>query len=403
MLDKIKNITENDLNTIASYLIVGLGFFIATSVAVTNIILVLLLLLFLFERRYQERFNLVKNNPLIYIIFALVLMHVIGFLWSENLQIAGETFGRVKKLMWIPFLMMYVKKEHIIYYFQAFILGMIISEVLTYLVWFDIIPHFMHVTANSPSPLMLSTNYAPYVAMASFLLLYLLLYFKSASRWQQGISLFFLVTMLINLFITGGRAGQIGFFVLFLVLILGYFKGKVFKGLLFFSIASTILFSLAYNNIELFKLRIDMGITEATHFSPGLQKTSVGIRLALNKNYYAVFKENFLLGVGTGDYMDAYKLVNAKSEYKTMITHPHNMYMLIFVQLGMIGGMIFLTLFLYQMYYATKIEDEFRPIRIAFPLFFMAIMSVNWYLYTFNTMFLFIYFTSILYNESETQ
>jgi len=393
----------NDSDLVASYLIIGLGFFIATSVAVTNLILVLLVLLFLYERRYQERFELVKRNPLTYIIFALVLMHVIGFLWSENLQIAGETFSRVKKLMWVPFLMMYVKKEHIVYYLQAFVLGMMISEILTYLVWFDIIPQFMYATENYPSPLMKSTNYSPFVAMSSFLLLYFILFYKDQGVVQKIISLLFAGTMIINLFITGGRAGQVGFFVLFLVLILGYFKGKIFKGLLFFSIATSIIFLLAYNNLSFFKIRIDEGITQAIQFSPGKQDTSVSVRMALNKNYYEVFKENFLLGVGTGDYMDEYKKVNSKSLYKTHITHPHNMYMLIFVQLGIVGGLIFLTLFLYQIYYAFKVEDEFRPIRIAFPLFFMAIMSINWYLYTFHTMFLFIYFTAILYNEPATK
>lgn len=398
MVNSIKIIFK-DKDILTSYLLMGLAFSISTSVAATNLILFLLVLVFLWEREYKARFSSIKNNPFVYIILAFVLMHLIGCLWSEDLAMAGETLSRVKKLLYLPFLMMFVKREHVWYYLQAFVLGMMLSEILTYLVWLDILPLFMYATNEMPAPLMKHTYYTPYVAMASALLIYFLLYKKHKTNVQKIVTVFFLSTMLLNLFITGGRGGQVGFFVLFFVLMLYYFKGKLLKGMMAFSVMSIILLSLAYQFIPLFESRADKAVYEVTHFTPGKQTTSLGIRLALNKNYFEVFKENPWLGVGTGDYIDAYKKVNQKSEYKTMITHPHNMYLLIFVQLGLVGGMIFLALFTYQLLYGFKIKDDLRVFRIAFPLFFLAIMSVNWYLYTFNTMFLFIFFSAILYHR----
>lgn len=392
-----------DKDTFGSYLLMALAFSISISVAGTNVILGLLLLLWLWEREYTTRFYIIKNNPFIYIVLALVLMHLVGCIWSENLLMAGETLRRAWKLMFIPFLMMFVKKEHVWYYLQAFVLGIMISEILTYLVWLDIISPFMHATNEMPSPLMKHTYYTPYVAIASVLLIYFLMYKEHKTNVQKAITIFFLSTMLLNLFIAGGRGGQVGFFVLFFVLILYYFREKILKGVVIFSIISTILLSLAYQFVPLFESRVDKGIHEVTHFTPGVQTTSLGIRLALNKNYFEVFSENHWLGVGTGDYMDAYKEVNQNSKFQTDITHPHNMYMLILVQFGLVGTIIFLAIFAYQLFYGFKIKDDLQVLRIAFPLFFVVIMTVNWYLYTFHTLFLFIFFSTILYHKYDTK
>jgi len=398
MLSKTKQVFVNTDNLL-SYLVMGLAFAISVSVAATNIILVLLLLVFLYEREYKKRFSTIKNNPLVYIILLFVFIHALGYLWSENLETAGEMMARVKKLLYLPVLMMLIKREHILYYLQAFILGMMISETVTYLIWFEIIPQFMYANNTMPSALMIHFNYTVYIAMAAFLLIYFLLYKKEKTKFQTVVAVIFLSTILLNLLFSGGRAGQIGFFILFFVLIIFHFKENFLKGLLTFTVVSSILFSLAYMNIPLFQDRANKAVYELSHFIPGEQNTSLGIRLGLNVNYFEIVKEHTWLGVGTGDYIDEYKLVNKTSNYPTPIMHPHNMYMQVLVQYGVFGLISFLMIFMYQLYYGFKVKDDLQVIRIAFPLFFLAIMFVYWYLYAFNTMLLFIFFSAILYRK----
>lgn len=389
----------HDTDNVLSYLVMGLAFSLPVSVALTNIILVLLLLVFLYERAYKRRFVIIKDNPFVYILIIFVTMHFIGCLWSDNLDTAINVLNQVKKLLYIPILMMFIKREHIFYYFQAFILGMMISETITYLIWFDVIPKFMYASNVMPSALMRHYNYTVYVAMAVFLLIYLLIYKNKKTHLQIVLAGIFLSTMVLNLLISGGRAGQIGFFVLLFVLIIYYFKEKILKGLLSFVLLSSILFTLAYTYIPLFQDRANKAVNEVIHFQEGQQNTSVGIRLALNKNYFEIVKEHPFMGVGTGDYLDEYKLVNEKSKYPTPLTNPHNMYMLIVVQFGIFGGLLLLSIFVYQLYYGFKIKDDLQVLRIAFPLFFMSIIFVYWYLYAFNTMLLFIFFSAILYRK----
>ncbi|MCF6245584.1 MAG: hypothetical protein L3J43_11195, partial [Sulfurovum sp.] len=87
MKDKIV-LALKDTDNLLSYLVIGLAFSLPVSVALTNSILVLLILVFLYEREYKKRFEVIKNNSLVYILLLFVLMHVVGCLWSDNLDAA---------------------------------------------------------------------------------------------------------------------------------------------------------------------------------------------------------------------------------------------------------------------------------------------------------------------------
>lgn len=394
------NFSKN-IDQLNSYLIIALAFFITVSVSGTSLVMILILVFFILEKQYKHRWSLISSNPLVYLIFAYIFMHFFGILWSDDIPFAFETISRVDKLIYIPLLMMYVKKEHIIYYLNGFIFGMFLSEILTYLIWLDILEPFKRATKSIPSPLINYVYYTPFVAMACILLIHFLISNRQVSVLKKTVFLFFTTTMLINLFITGGRGGQVGFFVLLLIYIIFYYRHKLLKGFMFFLVASSTLLFVAYLTIPLFQDRANKAYEEIVNFQSGSQDTSVGIRLALNLNYFEIIRKNPWAGVGTGDYLKEYQKINEKSKYKTIITQPHNMYLLIATQFGIIGLLIFISIFLYQLYYGFKADDEFKPIRIAFPLFFLTIMLVNWYLYSHHTTYLFILFSSIFYATQE--
>lgn len=255
-----------NLSQINSYLIILLAFCITVSVSATSITIALIGLIFLFEREYVKRLSILKSNPLTYLILLYFLMHLVGLAWSEDFTLAKESIGRSFKILFILLLMMYTKKEHIFYYLQSFLLGMFIAEVLTYLVWFDILEPFKQATHQMPSPLMKHTYYTPFVAMACAVLINFLLFKEYTSKLQKALTILFLATMIFNLFITGGRGGQVGFFVLLLVLLSFKFKHNLLKALLAFSFISCSLFYTAYTFIPLFEKRADKAIDEIISF-----------------------------------------------------------------------------------------------------------------------------------------
>jgi O-antigen ligase len=398
LFSKVTNLNIK-IDLLLSLLLMSLAFSIAVSVALTNIILALMFILFLYERKYSDRLAKIKNNPLTYIVLALVGMHIVGTFWTDDLVAASSTIKQVKKFLYIPFLMMFVKREHILYYLQAFIFGMMVSETLTYLVWFKIIPPFMYADATFPSPLIRYNKYTVFVAMAAILILYMFITGRFKTNTQKIINGLFFTTMAINLFISGGRAGQLGFLIALFVLILYVYKGKILRGIGIFIIATSLIFSLAYTTSSLFKARVDQGISDITSYKEGEQKTSLGIRFAYYHNYYQVFKEKPIFGWGTAGYNNAYNKVNAVSPYKAEGSNPHNMYLLFMIQFGLVGLFIFLWLFVYQIYYAFKIKDQYQVLRIAIPLLFVSVNMFYWYLYAFHTLLLYVVLTTILYTK----
>lgn len=396
-------LTTLDFDKTALRLLGILGFSLSFSPALVSISLGLMLLLFLLERRYRARLARVATQPLTYLTLALVVLHIVGFLWTSDTGMAEQTLSRGWKYMLIPFFMMYIRRENVPFLLTVFLSGMVLSELTSYLIWLGIIAPFGKATDIIPSPFMSYPYYTIYAALAAGLLVSFLLFDRAESRWRIFAAGGFLITILINLSITGGRGGQVGFFVLLFVLLMMYFGRRWINGVITFVLASTILFYSAYQFIPVFQTRADAAIEEVTHFETGIQKSSVGIRIALNINYFNAFLQAPWLGHGTGSYLDVYSEVNEQSAYQTHITQPHNMYLVILVQFGLLGGIIFLAMFGSMLWQGWYSADTLRAFRVAFPLFWLTIMWVNWYLYSHHTFYVFLFLTSVLYATTPTR
>ena len=81
-------------------------------------------------------------------------------------------------------------------------------------------------------------------------------------------------------------------------------------------------------------------------------------------------------------------------------THPHNMYNLILVQLGVVGFISLMSIFYYQIKIAVNSSNQFmRNIGLALPLLFLIIMLADSYLLGHYTTLMFVLFSSFLYKD----
>lgn len=399
--DNLKNkftlLKESNLSAINSYLLAFYGMFISLSNSVASLLSVLILLIFLFEGDFKNKFSKVKHNSFIYAIVAFVLLHFIGLLWTEDFLWAFKTISREWKLLFIILLMMVAKKEDIFKYLKFFLLGMGISEVVSYAIWFKLIPPFMHATAYNPTPFMKHLSYNIYLAVAISILVYFLILHKETQYKQKFIMFIFIfiITMTVNMFITGGRSGQVAFLAMIIIMALFLFKKNI-KIAFILLIGLFVSFIFAFNMSTIFHNRTTLAINTVSNFDANLN-TSVGIRIALAINSWELIKKNPLLGVGTGDLLREYEKVNASSQYKTPVMHPHNMYLLVLSEFGLVGFSVFLWMFYTQLKVAFTINDDLKSFRFAFIGMFLIIMLSNSYLYTHHTMVLYMFFSSFLY------
>ena len=129
----------------------------------------------------------------------------------------------------------------------------------------------------------------------------------------------------------------------------------------------------------------------------------IGLRIIFLKNSYRLYTENRLIGVGTGDFPSEYKKINQINTPSWQNTsNPHNMYILITMQLGLIGLVSMLSIFYYQIKLSFNSSNRlFKDLGITLPLVFLVLMWSDSYLLGHYTTLVFVFFSSFLYKDFE--
>ena len=396
---------SNSIDNINSYLLMLTAFFLPLTVFGGNLFAVLIFLLWLVKADFKTDFYRLKDNKLVIAVLLYLLVHVVALLWTADIESGLWTLKKQLKFLFIPIFMLFVKREHVKYYILAFLASMSLSEIWSYGIFFQLLPLYGGATLIDPIPLMSHITYNPFLAIAIYLLSYYVLFDHSINRSKKVIYSFFIITMSINMFITGGRAGQVMYFAMLVVLIFQYFPKNAFKASSVSLFVLVITSSTFYLNSKIFSDRVDSAVTELSDYKNHTH-SSTGMRISSAINSWSIIKEHPVIGVGTGDYKNEFIKAsiknNLKLEDKLVIHNPHNMYVLILVQFGLLGLAAMLYLFYAQIKIAINSNEEFvKKIGIALPLLYLLIMLSDSYLMVHMTGLLFIFISSFVYKDYE--
>jgi O-antigen ligase len=396
---------SNSIDNINSYLLMLTAFFLPLTVFGGNLFAVLIFLLWLVKADFKTDFYRLKDNKLVIAVFLYLLVHVVALLWTTDIESGLWTLKKQLKFLFIPIFMLFVKREHVKYYILAFLASMSLSEIWSYGIFFELLPLYGGATLIDPIPLMSHITYNPFLTIAIYFLSYYVLFDHSISKLKKFTYGFFIITMSINMFITGGRAGQVMYFAMLVVLIFQYFPKNAFKASSVSLFVLVITSSTFYLNSKIFSDRVDSAVTELSDYKNHTH-SSTGMRISSAINSWSIIKENPVIGVGTGDYKNEFIKAsiknNLKLEDKLVIHNPHNMYVLILVQFGFIGLLALLYMFYAQIKIARHSNEEFvRKIGIALPLLYLLIMLSDSYLMVHMTGLLFAFISSFVYKDYE--
>ena len=383
------------------YLLIAALFLLPLTVLGNNIAIWLITIIWLCSGNYIEKFQKIKNNKLALASIAFFLIHLLGLLWTENLYWGLEIVRKMLPfLLVLPIFLTITKKENSGYYIGAFLIAISISESFSYLIWLGIIEPFKYATLANPTPLMSHISYNPFLAFAFYLVIDKLFSNSKLNSYMRSIYTFFAITMTVNMFITGGRAGQVMFFAAIILLALQHFRHSQIKALITSMTVIAIIFITAYNTSTIFKDRFEDIHQHYIEYDEH-PNTSIDQRITFVVNSFDLFKTSPFYGVGTGDFPNEYKKINdIKSPNVRATSQPHNMYMLILVQLGILGLVSFLWIFYQQFKIALASKDQqVQNIGVAIPLLFLIIMWSDSYLLGHYTSNLFILFSSIIYTN----
>ena len=410
-----------DLEKTYKYLLISLAFLMPLTVAGANTIIVIICLLWLLSGSYSIKYAQIINSKLMIASIFFYFLHVIGLIWTEDLRWGFHMLHKMWYfLLLLPVLFSIMKKEYIKPIISVFLVAIAITEVISYLIWFEVIIPFNSATVSNPTPFMSHVSYNPILAFAIYIVAHEIFFNKNLSKLQFSFYSFFLISMTFNMFITGGRAGQIMFFAAIAVLIFQFFNAEKIKSLLLIFITIPTIFFSAYQISDLFKDRVDSAIEDIIKYEGvNLDKrewsnkdtvyafaninTPVGERISYAVYSWKIFKTSPIFGVGTGDFPKEYKKLN-KIYSPLMVTtsHPHNMYSLVGVQHGIVGLLSLMSIFYLQIAQSFKSSNRFiRDVGITLPLMYLLIMMSDSYLLGHYTTLMFVLFSSFLYKDFE--
>ncbi len=375
------------------------AFMLPLSRAANSFFIILLILLLLLQGNYKNHFKILSTSPLAISIFSFILFTFLSLIWTENLE-----FALNQKRLYVPWLAIFtialnVKKEQIFSIISAFVIGMIVSELLSYGMFFELWQIKGH-GKEYPSPFMMHIDYSVFLAFTSIILLNRLLSMRYSLK-EKLIILFFFLTITGNLFINDGRTGQLAFMVGIFATIFIHYKINI-KSIIASVILISIIFSSAYTFSNKFQTRVHAAQSDIERIMNGQLNSSWGIRVAMYFVAADIAKENPILGVGVGDYKIAAKEALAKNDHnfhKTVIEfipkhHFHSQYLNILVQGGIIGLLIFLMIF-YQFAKLSILDPELKELSLLIIILMMtAFIAEPLFLKQFTNM-LFILFAGL--------
>jgi len=392
------------------YLIVGLFFTSTLSLTFSKLFSILIILFWFFSGQYKAKLSAILNNNLALASIAFFTWQVIGLAWTENFEWGIRILIKtIEFLILIPILLTIVRYENFKIYTAAFMLGIILTILLVLLEYsgFNANLNLLeYINYGLRAPFLGSISQGIFFAVATFIVLKEInLLIKNGQFSRKLFKSGFLVAILFLLialnFDSFSRAGQISTLLALFIFALTTFRFKTF--FLFFGAFFIIIISIFWNYSETFKHRVYQAYSEVISYSNGkLETTSVGQRLFWSEKSLEISKNNFLFGVGTGDFKN--ELDKEIRKVDTNIpshVNPHNMYLLVLVQSGFIGLLLFLNIFFTSIYKTYREKDKLKKnYGIFFNALFLLIMFSDSYLLGHFTQLLFAIFFSAIYSNS---
>jgi len=370
----IETAWANQLNKLARYLFVFFAFCIPISLALENTSFALTLLFALLSGLWWHYRAKIFINPLALGLLALFVLFIVGLEYSQASIVWRFTIlKKESEIIAILFLLPVIalQKEFLLTVIKSYVIGCIVVAVIACLGQFDLLPKIKWLQHPAPYYAFFKIYAALFMALGAYLAVSLTkLHWHKASKW-----LWLVVFLLISYNVLWQSLSRTGYFIYFglmLIFFLQYFsyKGKII-GIVVLLLASVGMLFLSHNLRQGLHRVVDNGQLALQ----GQVKTSTGVRYEYMRNSFELWKQKPILGHGTGGYRAADVAIQGitASGAVTSTAHaqvtPENTYYRILVEHGLIGFLVLVLLWVWQLLTAFKMKDPiFRRIAVVFML-----------------------------------
>jgi len=330
----------------AQWAAIALGLSIPISTALDNLLLAVVLAGWLASGAWRMKWDAVRGNRIALAALALYGLLLAGTLYGTPAP--GEvraTLAKYLDLLWIPILTWLFRegamRERALYALAAS-LALVLAT--SFLLMADVIPHAPFLKGDPSYPVALKTRQTHGLLMAFGAFLYAQLALAAVARLTRILwCVLALLAAANGLLVVPGATGYLVLGTL--ALYLG-FVWKGWRGIAAAAAAAAIAGSLLMTLPGPFSERVHLIRAEIAQWRPGVPNalSSTGTRIEFYRLSIEIVKDRPLLGHGTGAFASSYA-EKTKSQVALPTRNPHNEYLHMLVQLGVVGLAALLYLF----------------------------------------------------------
>ncbi len=388
---------QDKITIFLNYLLVLYTFLLPFNTNYSNILFDIILILFFFSGEIKEKLLFALNNKLIQ---AILLFYAMYLLWSFSSQHIDWMIWKLKEFKYLFYIIIFltiIKEEFKEKILGAFIISVFISEIISYLMFFNFPLSFIHITGYGKLVPFFYTysQYVLLVLIATSFLLYQIINNNFENLLFKFFTYFFFILSSILVFLLDSKLGYILYAIIFIVIFFyikrDLFNKKYFIGSLLLLI---ILNSIAFFSSSTFKSRATNMYMQTKYALVKHNFTgSTGQRLAWNIVGLEIYIQHPILGVGGFNHIDLaiekIENMNGSDEtkshllkFKNTITPYmqtlHNEYLDHMIQFGIIGLLILVNIF-YSIYKLNTNDEKYKVLKIILLTIFLPYLFVNYF------------------------
>ena len=323
----------------------ALGVTLPLSTSGTSIMLGVILLLWIIGGQYRVKWEVMRRHPLAVAALILFGLHVLGLLYGNP----GEHVAfDVSRFLLLALLIPLFRDEDMRRFaLKGFLAAVILKMVLSYLAWFSLLPPMDFLRVVPGNPLVIQQGgitYAFFVTIAAYFFAVGAFFASSgSSRLIQGL---LAVLAILNIYMINNKTAFV-----VLPILAGYFLISQWrwKGAAGFIMVIILLAVGTYQLPEsALHQRIAGAVKEFQQWQPDrADVTSTGLRLEFYRYSFKIIRENPVFGIGVGNFAESYAK-QIKDSAMGRSDNPHNEYLHVTAQLGLVGLAALLYLFYTQ-------------------------------------------------------
>lgn len=319
-----------------------LGLMIPISTSLTNIVLTGLIISWFLAGHLQEKAQYIFRHPVAKLCFGFFGVFLIGCLYSNApFNDMQDSLWKMSKLLYLPFLLPLMREENWRKMaLWAFTTAMLLTLVLSLLKMYGGFNLASRHTAACVFKNHIDTNLM--MAFATFFIGHAVVLGQNIKVRFLGLALIALMSFYV-LWMSEGRSGYIIFSALW---ILFFFQKFRFKHFMFGALTLCILLASATFGSTRFQDRFNAAIQETLEYQAdnSNSETSLGARIEFAMESWHLIQQKLWWGFGTGSFKQVYA-EHAKSNALSPTRNPHNEYVNVMLQLGILGLITLVGLF----------------------------------------------------------